>query len=144
MRERDLPLETAFEQKFPCMALVRGIDVCVDEADCDAFHIGQSERVERILHICRLERSDDRAVRAHSFANAEPERSSHKGFRRPPEDVVHGSPVAASDLEDVAKARRRQQADRRTLSLKDSIETGRRRVDEVTRLVQGLSVTGSP
>ena len=134
VRERDLAVEAESPQRLLGGELVRRVRVRVEKRDRDRVDALLGERRERSR--ARLERSIGTwiapSARTRSVIVA-PQAARDERRGRLPEQVVRIVAVAAADLEHVAEAAGREQADDGAAALEQRVQPDRRAVQEERR-----------
>ena len=116
----------------PCgdFLFVRRIQKTVEKADGDAFHLLRLEHIERAIDRAHVERRHFAAEPVDAFRHRQPQVARHQ-HRRVRRAVVPGiGPVAAADLEAVAKTLGGEHAGARALALEQDVGGHRGAVHE--------------
>ena len=138
MRERDRPGESRLAQERRRLQLVRRVRMRVQEHDRHALDAFVGERRGSLAHAVPIERHADASVGKDALTDAQPQRSCHEWLRRLEQVVPHViavlvDPQQSANLEHVAKALGREQADAGALAFQQRIEADRGPVQEVAR-----------
>ena len=133
VRERHVGASERGAQDAPHLDFVNGVDVRMQEADCDCLGSRLAHGGRDGLRLAAVERDELLAARAETLVHLEGAGARHE--RRGPleAEVVSLRPVLPADLVDVARAARDDERRLRALLLDRDVDRDRRAVNDVRR-----------
>ena len=100
---------------------MRGVAVGVQEADRRCLYPGIAQGFGRGFHLRRVQRRHDAPVAVHPFADLQPIPARHQRLWILQKQVVNVVALLGAHLQQVTKAARRDQAERRSVALDDRV-----------------------
>ncbi|CAB3912355.1 hypothetical protein LMG3412_04810 [Achromobacter deleyi] len=136
-RQRHPQLRRVFAQQLADTAFVVGVGVAVQQADGHAFDAGTGQLAGQLDHLGLVQRRQHLALGVDAFGDAVAPGARHQRFGLVQEDVVLREAIFQADLDQVAKAGRRQQRGARALAFDQRIGGQRGAQDQQADLRPG-------